>query len=370
MSVALAAMNGQSSWARQVLRTTNDEIDWNHKVATSAHVVIEDIDIVPEYNESSRFPEPVLYMSGKVQSMTGNFGYGVDRVVFDDGMLGGEPPLARFRWSLTPRESAQLYLLGLATKDFAIPDYLLNLAYDLPVDVSVDTVVPTSNGVDVPIMVVNMMGDGAIAMDSQKSGYADFIAHYFKPSPTMKEHADELSEFNRTFSADAPYVGMRVLEDASRDAEYATLFDDVHSVDDIIDRMSGVEAVAEATDNEKLAADIVAEIDESNTFDSLFGFDDVDEINEIEEAVEEVETSQDESTDDALVDMLFGDSIAENEFDDETDEEEKTAETNRRYARNRVAAEVAAEEFGIEEKQIIAPEVDDNEDNDDWELSL
>lgn len=368
MAVVLSALNGQSSWARHYLRRTTDEVDWNHRVDVEAQVLMTDITIEPEYN-GSKFPEPVMYLTGKVQEMEGDFGYGIKRVAFGSEMRGAEEPDVRIRWAFTPEEAAQLYRLGLHTDDFEIPKELTGITYSLPMQAAVDTVVPRMGEQSVPVMVVHIIDEGAVPMDTQKSGYYRFVEQYMQPSQTMREHAQELSAFNRSFHSDIEaYFGMRALENSGVTDEVDDLFDLSEDVQDAVGKVTEDRSVAEKkaqTPEKSLAADIMASMGEDAPVVAGYG-DDGDTVEDIIGVDGPVSSSIADNFIDVSDDHMMEDESAAEElfadmFDDDEDESEEAgkdeasidaAELARRNARRRAAEEA------ISEPEIVPVEVD------------
>lgn len=367
MAVVLSALNGQSSWARHYLRRTTDEVDWNHRVDVEAQVLMTDITIEPEYN-GSKFPEPVMYLTGKVQEMEGDFGYGIKRVAFGSEMRGAEEPDVRIRWAFTPEEAAQLYRLGLHTDDFEIPKELTGITYSLPMQTAVDTVVPRMGEQSVPVMVVHIIDEGAVPMDTQKSGYYRFVEQYMKPSQTMREHAQELSAFNRSFHSDIEaYFGMRALENSGMVDDVDDLFDLSEDVQDAVGKVTEDRSVAEKkaqTPEKSLAADIMASMEEDapvvvdygdaeDTIEDILGVDAPVSSPITDNPIDVVDDHAME--DESAAEELFADMFDEEEESEEAGKDEASidaAELARRNARRRAAEEA------ISEPEIVPVEVD------------
>lgn len=384
MAVVLSALNGQSSWARHYLRRTTDEVDWNHRVNVEAQMIVNDIVIEPEYN-GSKFPEPVMYLTGKVQEMEGDFGYGVKRVTFGSDMRGADEPEVRIRWAFTPEEAAQLYRLGLHTGDFEIPQELTGISYTLPMQTAVDTVVPNLEGQSVPVMVVHIIDEGAIPMDTQKSGYFNFIERYMKPSPTMAEHGRELSAFNRSFHSDIEaYFGMRALENGGLAAEVDELFDLSEDAPDIVARVTeeADKAPEKVTPEKSLAYDIIAEVGDEpepvidygspeDTIEDILGVDEEVVSPITENTLDDLGDFLDEDMDAA--DALFGDMMGDDEeVTEEMGKDEASvdaAELARRNARRR-AAEEAISEPEVVPVEVEAPDDSMFFDQDDDQLEI
>lgn len=367
MAVVLSALNGQSSWARHYLRRTTDEVDWNHRVDVEAQVLMTDITIEPEYN-GSKFPEPVMYLTGKVQEMEGDFGYGIKRVAFGSEMRGAEEPDVRIRWAFTPEEAAQLYRLGLHTEDFEIPKELTGITYSLPMQAAVDTVVPRLGEQSVPVMVVHIIDEGAVPMDTQKSGYYRFVEQYMQPSQTMREHAQELSAFNRSFHSDIEaYFGMRALENSGVTDEVDDLFDLSEDVQDAVGKVIEDRSMAEEkaqTPEKSLAADIMASMEEDapvvvdygdaeDTIEDILGVDAPVSSPITDNPIDVVDDHAIE--DESAAEELFADMFDEEEESEEAGKDEASidaAELARRNARRRAAEEA------ISEPEIVPVEVD------------
>lgn len=367
MAVVLSALNGQSSWARHYLRRTTDEVDWNHRVDVEAQVLMTDITIEPEYN-GSKFPEPVMYLMGKVQEMEGDFGYGIKRVAFGSEMRGAEEPDVRIRWAFTPEEAAQLYRLGLHTEDFEIPKELTGITYSLPMQAAVDTVVPRLGEQSVPVMVVHIIDEGAVPMDTQKSGYYRFVEQYMQPSQTMREHAQELSAFNRSFHSDIEaYFGMRALENSGVTDEVDDLFDLSEDVQDAVGKVIEDRSMAEEkaqTPEKSLAADIMASMEEDapvvvdygdaeDTIEDILGVDAPVSSPITDNPIDVVDDHAME--DESAAEELFADMFDEEEESEEAGKDEASidaAELARRNARRRAAEEA------ISEPEIVPVEVD------------
>ena len=357
------ALSSDSTWSHAALSAvyTNGvgTIENKENLECRALVHIDDINLIAEDVDSSPFPMPVLYMNGYVAAVAGDFGYGIDHLVFVNPEAGfaaedsdgpsyvNRPPDIRFRYQFTPNQLAELAMKGLWQPDFDIaPSIMTNNEYEIPIRCDVKTITPQTEA-DIPVNIVSIKGSGCVHTSSKESGYV--LSNYFQPAPSMENEAnlvirmdksaelDEIVEvnlsnmlFSDVFEAEATEATPTVERvEASREAvvEEETdelseqLFgnEDSQLVSEVLDRFtpSETEDVAE----EEL-------VEEEDAYSELFEDDsDASRLEVI--SGEEIETSPDDEFAD-----FFG--IGKEQTEDNVDED-IVAENEKQYKRKNAA---------------------------------